>query len=96
MPVSIRRRTFLMGTTAFAAAASSRSYRGNYGHDWDTAYRGYPNIEGVAVADPDTAGRSRARASSGAAREYEDFREMLRKEKPDLVALCPRTLAQRL
>jgi predicted dehydrogenase len=105
MSVSIQRRTFLMGTTAFTAAASTRSYRaavightgrGNYGHDWDTAFRGYPNIEVVAVADPDKAGRSRARVSSGAAREYEDYREMLRKEKPDLVAICPRTLDQRL
>src|SRR5262245_45590730 len=33
---------------------------------------------------------------SHARRGYADFREMLQKEKPDLVAICPRWLDQRL
>ena len=41
----------------------------------------------VAVADPHDAGRAKAKAACGAARDYADYREMLDKEKPDLVGI---------
>jgi predicted dehydrogenase len=44
----------------------------------------------VAVADPNEAGRAKAKAACGASKDYADFREMLGKEKPDLVAIGPR------
>lgn len=102
------RRDFLktgMFTAAVAAGAQTRAYRaaiightgrGNYGHSWDTAWNNFPSIEAVAVADPDEAGRHAAMKRSGAKRGYADYHEMLRKEKPDLVAVCPRHLDQRL
>jgi predicted dehydrogenase len=48
------------------------------------------------VADVDEAGRRKAVERSHARRAYADYREMLRKEKPDLVAICPRALDLRL
>ena len=42
------------------------------------------------MADPDEAGRAKAKAISGATRDYADYREMLEKEKPDLVGIGPR------
>ncbi len=75
-----RQRVCLIGHTG----------RGNYGHDWDTAFRGFANVEMLAVADPDAPGRARARARSGAPRSYADFRGMLEREHPDIVAICTR------
>ena len=79
----------------YRAAIIGHTGRGNYGHDWDTAFQGFPNIAVAAVADPDDAGRRRAKARSGAERDYRDYREMLDREKPDLVAVCPRWLDER-
>jgi predicted dehydrogenase len=97
------RRAFI-ASSAFAAAAPA-AYRaviightgaGNYGHDWDTSFAGFSNIEVLAVADPVEAGRLKAQARSKAARAYSGYREMIAREKPNLVAICPRSLGERL
>jgi predicted dehydrogenase len=49
----------------------------------------------VALADPDPAGRAQAQQRLGAVKGYADYREMLAREKPDLVSVCPRHLDQR-
>jgi predicted dehydrogenase len=99
----MNRRAFLSTATAFAA--SPARYRavvightgfGNFGHDWDTAFNGIPGVEVLAVADADPAGREKARARAAAPRGYADYREMIAKEKPNLVAICPRSLSERL
>jgi predicted dehydrogenase len=104
----MRRREFLQAGLAAAAVtgrAQARKYRaavightghGNYGHAWDTAWNHFSSIEVVAVADPDESGRQTAMKRSGARQGYADYREMLRTEKPDLVAICPRWLDQRV
>lgn len=69
---------------------------GDYGHDLDLAFRTIPRAKVLAVADPDEKGRLQAVRRSGAARGYADFREMLKREKPDLVAVCPRWVGDRL
>jgi predicted dehydrogenase len=69
---------------------------GNYGHDWDIAWNGLDGVTMVAVADPDAAGRSRAAERSRAQRSYADYREMLQKEKPDFVGICPHAPDERL
>ena len=97
------RRTFVQ--TSWAAFVPARTYRaviightgrGNYGHDWEKAFTSLPNVEVVAVADPVAKGRQAAVKASGAARGYADYRDMLRAEKPDLAAICPRWLDQRM
>jgi len=69
--------------------------QGNYlafdmGHDLHLPYQYLPNVEMVAVADPDEAGRLRGMRAAGAKRAYADFHEMLEKERPDVVSVCSR------
>lgn len=68
--------------------------RGDYGHAVDAAFRKVEAAEVVAVADPDEAGRAKARGRTGAKAAYAGYRDMLAKEKPDIVAVCPRWLDQ--
>lgn len=85
---------------AAPARAEAKRYRacvigdtneGGYGHDLHLAFALQPNVEVVALADPDEAGRARRAAECGAARSYADYREMLETERPDLVSVGPRT-----
>ena len=69
--------------------------RGGYGHSLDLAFRDVPNARVVAVADPDEEGGRRAAERTGAAAVYRDYRRMLEKERPDIVAICPRWCDQR-
>ena len=56
----------------------------------ERVFAGLPGVTVAAVADPDKAGRTKAKAASGAARDYADYREMLDREKPDLLSIGPR------
>jgi predicted dehydrogenase len=49
----------------------------------------FPNVTVVAVADPDENARLQHARRVKASRTYADFREMLRKEKPDIVGIGP-------
>jgi predicted dehydrogenase len=74
----------------YRAAAIGRTGRGDYGHGLDVAYRGLSDVRLVAVADSDPEGLRAAGERTGAERLYSDYREMLDKERPDLVSVCPR------
>lgn len=98
------RRRILLGSTGWAtaralsaadaptrrAAIIGHTGAGDYGHGIERIFKGLPDVSVVAVADPDETGRAKARAACGAAKDYADYREMLDKEKPDLVAIGPR------
>lgn len=101
----MRRREFLGGAPVLLlSAAISRAApaplrraavigstgRGNYGHGMERIFRDRPGIEVVAVADPDAAGAEKARVATGARRGYADYREMLERERPELVSVAPR------
>jgi predicted dehydrogenase len=79
-----------MRKNIYRAAAIGHTGRGDYGHGLHTAYQGLEQVEFVAVADPDEAGRLKAQSQTGAPRAYADYQEMLRVEEPDLVSVCPR------
>ena len=79
-----------MNKPRYRAAAIGRTGGGNFGHNLHLAYQGIEYVDFVAVADPDPAGREKAREQTGAASAYADYREMLEREKPDLVSVCPR------
>ena len=108
MLVGMHRRFFLMGAAAQAARAQyapRRKYRaviigdtghGNYGHGWDLAWSSIPEVEVAAVADPNDAGRAKAQERCRAKKAYRDYREMIAREKPDIVTICPRWCDQRL
>ena len=63
---------------------------GNYGHEHDLIFNDRENIRVVAVADADAAGRAKTASRTRAPQQYADYREMLQKEKPDLVCVAPR------
>jgi predicted dehydrogenase len=79
-----RRRAAIIGHTG----------QGNYGHGLELLFNHRPDVEVVAVADPDAEGRAGAALRSRARRQYADYREMLEKEKPDLVSVAPRCTNQ--
>src|SRR5688572_1724538 len=78
-----------------ASQASPRTFRvceighdGDYGH-MAGAFAQFPNVTMVAVADPVEKARLQHAARVKAPRTYADFREMLEKEKPDVVGIGP-------
>lgn len=68
--------------------------RGDYGHAVDVAISKLPNIEIVSLADENPMGRAAASNRTNPKRTYADYREMLQKEKLDVVAICPRWIDQ--
>ncbi len=74
----------------YRAAIIGRTGGGDYGHGYDAIFNDLPNVTVEAVADAQPEGLKKAAARSGAKRQYLDFREMLQKEKPDLVCIAPR------
>lgn len=71
-----------------------RTKRGDYGHDIDVALANMPEINIVAVADEDDAGRVSAQQRTSAPRAYASYREMLKREDLEIVAICPRWIDQ--
>lgn len=80
----------------YRVAVIGHTGHGNYGHGLDTVWKTFERIDLVAVADPDDAGRAAAQRRLAAPRAYADYREMLSREKPDLVAIAPRWMDARL
>lgn len=78
----------------YRVAVIGHTGRGNYGHNVDAVWLDVPGVKIVAVADRDEAGRARAQQRLAAPVAYEDYRVMLRREKPDLVSIAPRWLDQ--
>ncbi|HZJ17749.1 MAG TPA: Gfo/Idh/MocA family oxidoreductase [Chthoniobacteraceae bacterium] len=77
------------------AAILGHTGEGDYGHGFDVIFNDLPGLEVVALADPDEAGRTKAAEQSKAARQYADWRELLGKEKPQLVCLASRWTHER-
>lgn len=98
----ISRRELLAGMAAlpfvqeksYRACVIGHTGRGNYGHGMDTCFDGFANIRVVGLADPNEKGREARKGK--AERLYADWREMLSKEKPNLVSIGPRWVEQRV
>jgi predicted dehydrogenase len=75
-------------------AVIGHTERGNYGHGLHTMWRGLPETEIVAIADPDEAGRAAAQAEVGMPPGFADYRDMLTKLRPEIVVVAPRHLDQ--
>lgn len=86
--------SFPRGNTAeaarYKAAIIGRTGGGDYGHGFDTIFHGLDNVSVEAIADENPAGLKRAAERSKAKRQYADFREMLQKERPQIVCIAPR------
>ncbi len=68
--------------------------KGDYGHGVDVAFTKLPNVEIAALADAHDSGREAAQKRTNPKKVYADYREMLQKEKLDVVAICPRWIDQ--
>lgn len=105
------RRQFLATTTAalaapvflraadapkLKAAIIGHTGRGDYGHGLDIIFNDRPNVELVAVADAHPDGLAKMAARLKVPRQYADYRAMLEKERPQLVAIGPRHADQHL
>ena len=76
----------------YRVAVIGRTGKGGYGHGLDTVWLNNDRAEVVAVADEDEKGRAAAAARLKAPRAYADYREMLAKEKPQVVSVADRFL----
>lgn len=92
--LAIRRKglaqTLQGSTRKLKAAIIGHTGHGDFGHEQDLIFNNHPEIEVVAVADPVPSGRAKAALRSRAARQYADYREMLEKERPQLVSVALR------
>ena len=98
-----RRKFIAVSSAAIVAttvsAESKKKYRacvigdsklGKYGHWIHHAFALRNDVAYVGLADPVESERLKYAKTVGAERSYADYREMLKKEKPDLVAVGPR------
>src|SRR5947209_6234085 len=76
----------------YRVAVIGRTGRGDYGHGLDVVWKALDNVEVVAVADEDERGRAGAAARLGAKNAYADYRQMLDKERPQIVSVADRWL----
>ncbi len=82
----------LFQTPLLRVAAIGRTGRGDWGHAIDELWQRQPLTEIVAVADESAEGLAKAvaRHELQPAAGFHDWREMLAKAKPDIVAICMR------
>jgi predicted dehydrogenase len=76
----------------YRGAVIGRTGKGNYGHGLDVVWKALDNVEVVAVADEDDKGRAAAAQRLGARSAYADYRQMLDKERPQIVSVADRWL----
>ena len=103
--MDMNRRAFLAAAAAAPVAAGvaggqeAKRYKaciigdsdqGGYGHYMHLAWGHRDDVEVAGLADPNEEGRAKHAEESKAQRTYADYREMLAKEKPDLVSIGPR------
>ena len=74
----------------YRVAVIGRTGKGNYGHSLDTVWLKCDQAEIVAIADENEAGRLAAAKRLGAKNAYADYRQMLEKEKPQIVSVADR------
>ena len=74
----------------YRVAVIGRTGKGNYGHGLDVVWKAFDNVQVVAVADENDKGRAAAAIRLGVKNAYADYREMLEKEKPQIVSVADR------
>jgi predicted dehydrogenase len=74
----------------YRVAVIGRTGRGNYGHNLDAAWKDWPGVEIVAVADENAEGLNKAAERLGVRATYSDYAQMLRQERPDIAVVAPR------
>ena len=80
----------------FRVGVIGHTGRGNFGHGLDSVWKIHPRTTIAGIADAEPNGLKRAQAKLKEGKAYADYREMLDKERPDFVAVCPRHVDQRV
>ncbi len=80
------------GTSRYRVAVIGNTGRGDYGHGLDIVWDDIEQAQVVAVADLNPQGLAAAVKRLNAPRGYADYRQMLEKEKPQIVSVAPRWL----
>lgn len=81
-------------SSTYRVAVIGHTGRGNYGHHIDMVWTKVPDVAVVGVSDPDPSGLAAAVKRLKAAEGFADYRQMLARTRPDLVAVCPRFIDQ--
>jgi predicted dehydrogenase len=76
----------------YRVAVIGRTGQGDYGHGLDVVWQRIPNAQIVAVADSNPQGLAAAAKRLNVKNTYADYRQMLQKEKPQIVSVAPRWL----
>jgi predicted dehydrogenase len=76
----------------YRVAVIGRTGKGNYGHGLDVVWKAIDKVEIVAVADENEKGQQAAAERLGVKSTYADYREMLEKERPQIVSVADRFL----
>jgi predicted dehydrogenase len=76
----------------YRVAVIGRTGKGGYGHGLDVVWKGLDNVRIVAVADENEPGRLAAAQRLGGVTAYADYRQMLQKERPQIVSVADRFL----
>jgi predicted dehydrogenase len=91
---SLSRNAIASGIEKVRVGIIGATGKGDYGHGVDVAFTKLPNVEITALADANEGGREAAQKRTNPKKTYADYREMLQKEKLDVVAICPRWIDQ--
>jgi predicted dehydrogenase len=95
--------TMLSDTTGASTAGVNERYRvgiightgrGDYGHGLHTMWTGVNNAEVVSIADADPNGLAKTLKIFDRARGFSDYRELLKINKPDVIAIGMRHVDQ--
>lgn len=80
----------------YSVAVIGHTGRGDYGHGLDTVWKKLDQAKIVAVADANERGLAKElnKLQLDASAGFADYREMLAKTQPDIVAVCPRHVDQ--
>jgi predicted dehydrogenase len=76
----------------YRVAVIGNTGKGNYGHGLDVVWLNNNRADIIAVADEDEKGRAAAATRLKAPRAYADYKEMLAREKPQIVSVADRFL----
>jgi predicted dehydrogenase len=80
--------------TKYRVGVIGHTGRGNYGHGLDTCFQRNDRCEVVAVADADEKGRQATASKLKVEQTFANYRELLDRMKPDIVAIGPRWVDQ--
>ena len=80
----------------YRVAVIGSTGKGGYGHGLDKAFNGLDGVNLVALADENPEGLAKAGKRLAGCKLYLDFRMMLLEERPDVVAIAPGWVTERV